>query len=76
MTLQKVQAISILTWTIVVGETYFILSVFSILFIGSSHVRKRLCICIGFELEDKILAHSLANVEMPSVHRMKIFIWM
>jgi hypothetical protein len=25
---------------------------------------------------DKMLAHSLANVEMTSVHKMKIFTWM
>jgi hypothetical protein len=76
MTLQKVQAASILMWTIVVGETYFTLSVFSILFIDSSHVGKRLCICARFGLEDKKFAHSLANVEMPCVHKMKFFIWM
>jgi hypothetical protein len=39
-------------------------------------VGKRLCISVGFELGDKILAHSLANVEMISVHKMKIFTWM
>jgi hypothetical protein len=37
---------------------------------------KRLCICAGFGLGDIILAHSLANVEMTSVHIMKPFPWM
>ncbi len=32
--------------------------------------------CGGFGLGDKILDHSLANVEMTSVHIMKIFTWM
>jgi hypothetical protein len=40
------------------------------LFIGKS-----LCICAGFGPGDKIFSHSLANVEMTSVHRMKIFRW-
>jgi hypothetical protein len=39
-------------------------------------IGKRLHICVGFGLGDKILAHSLANVEVTSVHRMKIFTWM
>jgi hypothetical protein len=39
-------------------------------------IGKRLHIYVGFGLGDKILAHSLANVEMTSVHRMKIFTWM
>jgi hypothetical protein len=39
-------------------------------------IRKKLCTCVGFGLGDKILAHSLANVEMTSVHKMKIFTWM
>ncbi len=34
-------------------------------------IRKRLCICVGFGLEDKKFAHSFANVEMTSVHKMK-----
>jgi hypothetical protein len=34
-------------------------------------IGKRLCICARFGLGDKILAHSLANVEMTSVHKMK-----
>jgi hypothetical protein len=37
---------------------------------------KRLCICAGFGLGDIILAHSLANMEMTSVHIMKPFPWM
>jgi hypothetical protein len=37
---------------------------------------KRVHICGGFGLGDKILDHSLANVEMTSVHIMKIFTWM
>ncbi len=71
MTLQKVQATSILRWTIVVGEIFFTLNVLSILFICSAHVRKRLCIYAGFGLGDKILAHSLANVEMTNVIQWK-----
>jgi hypothetical protein len=39
-------------------------------------IGKRLHICAGFGLGDKNFAHSLANVEMTSVHRMKIFTWM
>jgi hypothetical protein len=39
-------------------------------------IGKTICICVGFGSGDKILAHSLANVEMTSVHRMKIFRWM
>jgi hypothetical protein len=39
-------------------------------------IGKSLCICAGFGPGDKILAHSLANVEMTSVQRMKIFRWM
>jgi hypothetical protein len=39
-------------------------------------IGKRLCVYAGFGLGDKILAHSLANVEMTIVHRMKFFIWM
>ncbi len=39
-------------------------------------IGKKLHICVGFELGDKILVHWLANVEMISVHRMKIFTWM
>jgi hypothetical protein len=39
-------------------------------------IGKRLGICAGFGLGDKILAHPLANVGMTSVHRMKIFRWM
>jgi len=39
-------------------------------------VGKRLHICARFVLGDKILVHSLANVEMTSVHKMKFFIWM
>jgi len=39
-------------------------------------IEKRLHICAGFGLGDKILAHSLADVEMTSVHRMKIVTWM
>ncbi len=38
-------------------------------------IGKKLCIYVGFRLWDTILAHSLANVEMTSVHRMKIFRW-
>jgi hypothetical protein len=44
------------------------------LFVGSAH-RERLCICARFGLGDKILVHSLANVEMICVHIMKIFTW-
>jgi hypothetical protein len=40
------------------------------------HIGKRLHIYARFGLGDKILAHSLTNVEMTSVHRMKIFTWM
>jgi hypothetical protein len=36
-------------------------------------IGKRLCICVGFGFGNKIFAHSLANVEMTSVHRMKNF---
>jgi hypothetical protein len=39
-------------------------------------IGKRLRICAGFGLGDKILAHSLANVEMRSFHRIKIARWM
>jgi len=39
-------------------------------------IGKRLHICAGFGLGDKILANSLANLEMTSVHKMKIFTWM
>jgi hypothetical protein len=39
-------------------------------------IGKRLCIYARFELGDKILVHSLANVEMTSGHRMKNFVWM
>jgi hypothetical protein len=39
-------------------------------------IGKRLCISAGFGLGNKKFAHSLANVEMTSVHRMKIFTWM
>jgi len=39
-------------------------------------IGKRSHIYAGFGLGDKNLAHSLANVEMTSVHTMKIFIWM
>jgi hypothetical protein len=44
-------------------------------FIGFAH-KEETTICAGFGLGDKILVHSLANVEMTSVHRMKIFTWM
>jgi hypothetical protein len=37
---------------------------------------KRLCICARFGLGDKKFAHSLANMEMTSVYKMKIFTWM
>jgi hypothetical protein len=37
---------------------------------------KRIHICARFGLGDKILVHSLANVEMTNVHKMKIFTWM
>jgi hypothetical protein len=40
------------------------------------HVGKRLHVCARFGLGDKILVHSLANVEMTSVHIMKIITWM
>jgi hypothetical protein len=39
-------------------------------------IGKRLRICAGFGLEDKILAHSLANVKMTSIHKVKTFKWM
>jgi len=39
-------------------------------------IGKRLHICAGFGFGDKILAHSLANVGMTSVHRMKVLRWM
>jgi len=39
-------------------------------------IGKRLCIYAGFGLGDKILAHSLTNVGMINVHKMKIFRWM
>ncbi len=39
-------------------------------------IGKRLHICAGFGLGDKILVHSLANVEMTSVQKMKFFTWM
>ncbi len=39
-------------------------------------IEKRLCIFVGFGFGDKILAHSLANIEMTNVHRMKIVTWM
>jgi hypothetical protein len=39
-------------------------------------IMKKLHICARFGLGDKILAHSLANVKLTSVHRMKIFTWM
>jgi len=39
-------------------------------------IRKRLHLYVRFRLEDKILVHSLANVEMTNVHKMKIFTWM
>jgi hypothetical protein len=39
-------------------------------------IGKRPCIYAKFGLGDKILAHPLTNVEMTSVHRMKIFTWM
>ncbi len=38
-------------------------------------IGKRLCIYVEFGLGDKILAHSLVNVDMTSVHKMKIFTW-
>jgi len=34
-------------------------------------IGKRLCICVGFGLGDKNFAHSLANVEMTNVHKIK-----
>jgi hypothetical protein len=39
-------------------------------------IRKRLHIGAGFALGDKLLVHSLANVEMTSVHKMKKITWM
>lgn len=39
-------------------------------------IRKRPRICARFGLGDRILSHSLINVEMTSVQRMKIFTWM
>jgi len=39
-------------------------------------IGKRLGICAGFGLGDKNFAHSLVNVGMTSVQRMKIFRWM
>jgi hypothetical protein len=44
-------------------------------FISSAH-RKRLHIYVGFGLGDKLLAHSLVNVELTNVHKMKIFTWL
>jgi hypothetical protein len=37
---------------------------------------KRLCIYVRFGLGDELLAHSLANVELTNVHKMKIFSWL
>jgi hypothetical protein len=39
-------------------------------------IGKRLHVCARFGLWDKKFAHSLANVAMTSVHKMKIFPWM
>jgi hypothetical protein len=39
-------------------------------------IGKKLHIYAGFGLGDKILTHSLANVEMTNVHKMKVFTWM
>jgi len=39
-------------------------------------IRKRLHICARFGLGDKKFVHSLANVVMISVHKMKIVTWM
>jgi len=39
-------------------------------------IGKRLRSYARFGFGDKILAQSLANVEMTSVHKMKIFTWM
>jgi len=39
-------------------------------------IGKRLHICARFGLGDKKFAHSLANVAMISVHKLKIFTWM
>jgi hypothetical protein len=39
-------------------------------------IGKKVHIYARFGLEDKNMAHSLANVEMIIVHRMKIFTWM
>jgi len=39
-------------------------------------IGNKLCIYVRFGFGDKILAHSLTNVETTSVHKMKIFTWM
>ncbi len=38
-------------------------------------IGKRLHICARFGLGNKILAHSLTNVKMTSIHKMKNFTW-
>jgi len=47
-----------------------------ICFLLALSIGKRLCIYARFGFGDKTLAQSLANVEMTSVHKMKIFTWM
>jgi hypothetical protein len=39
-------------------------------------IGNKLCIYIRFGFRDKILAHSLTNVETTKVHKMKISTWM
>jgi hypothetical protein len=47
-----------------------------LVFLLALHIGKSLHIYVRFGLGDKILAHSLTNVEMTSVHRMIFFTWM
>jgi hypothetical protein len=65
-------------WWGVKAKSYQVLDMFLKEFAIALHlpIGKRLHIYAGFELGDKILVHSLANVKMTSVHKMKIFRWM
>jgi hypothetical protein len=46
------------------------------LYVLALPIGKKLRICARFGLGHKCVAHSLANVEMANVSKMKIFTWM